>query len=177
MYPQDAFPCHSFLLLIFRWRFCILLLLTFFYLSFEFLQIIFSCTVCCKFWCDFAGVHKFTLRCFMKYWNGQSTSSGSQRNQYSFLVIAYVASCYNQDKLVSNLSFWSSSKWWMFGTVFRKQLTLLLNPLANAEQAVCGFVSAIVDNMVSCLSQSFTKSFTYSSLYSIIRQFFSFTIR
>ena len=53
-----------------------------------------------------------------------------------------------------------SSKWRMFGMVLRKQLSLLLNPVVNAEYTFCGCVSAIVDKMVSWLFQSFTKSFT-----------------
>ena len=39
------------------------------FICFEFLQIIFDYIVCCKSWCDFAGVHNF--HCLIKFWNSQ----------------------------------------------------------------------------------------------------------
>ena len=42
-----------------------------------------------------------------------------------------------------------------------KEFSLFLNPLANAELAVCGCASAIVEKMVNLLSRSMTKTSTY----------------
>ena len=41
-------------------------------------------------------------------------------------------------------------------------------PTLNTEKAARGCVSAVVDKVVSCLSQSFTESFTYLSRYSVL---------
>ena len=71
IYPQDVFLCHSFLLLIFWWRFCIFLLLTFlsqFWVSLY----IFHYIVCCKFWCDFTREIS-TLSLSLRMWHPVTT--------------------------------------------------------------------------------------------------------
>ena len=70
-----SFICHSILLLIFRWRFFIFLLLTSLsqlWVSLDYLWLYRTVNYfnqCCKFWCDFPGVHKFNFCCLMKYLN------------------------------------------------------------------------------------------------------------